>query len=819
EKVKGCPWIPGVLTRFVQQAPDADAEVYVQFFKLAAGPWGDFAAVLEAGLKAYPDNAALLAQAEAFLAKVPAAKAADAVAKLSGSGFASDYVAGRLYAVSSQPDKAIEAFVKSAAAKKDFAPAQIARMRVLLADKKYDDVLTVRAEAEKAGLKAAGVNHLAGLAYLAKKQVADAINELRTAETLDRDNVDIALDLADAYMADKQPAGAMRRLRRMYEKEPKNLKVLLRLARINEQMGQYDEAVIYANAVQKVEPKNTDAARIKAMALLNDGRVPQAITALEAIVKDNPDDARCQTALGEAMVLGGRWNDAIKPLQKALALDQSLTGARRALADAFSKTGRLDDAIEQWKILVDKLPNDMEIAGSLMAELLRRNDLEDAAKLLDKLTAGRDLFAQQLVELAMEAGKRDLAAKIIAKQIASAPDAAGKRKWQFLNIRLLARSTQPDDAIRQAKEFYDKDPSDRELATLYIAVLLRAKRVDDAVPVAKASAEKNPDSSDAAETAVDVLVAAKKFDDAIALADRWVKKSTDPDQVREWKLTRVGVLQSAKRQADAVKAAKEVYDDASDQAPVVLAYARILLWAKDYAGLLAVLDKAQAAKMDSHMLIEMRMEALAKQGKFDEMKKVLDAHVATLEGKEKADGWYSGASVYSVAGKSDESRKALEESLKADPEHVSSANDLGYQLADLGLELERAEKLIRMAAVKRPDTSAYLDSLAWLLYKKGKFAESAELLARVMEMEPDPDPVICDHYGDVLYRLGKKADALAQWKVSVKAREEDPDRPVGLEQSTLEKTKAKIKASEGDNSDVPVAPLGQGVTPPGSSRI
>jgi len=54
------------------------------------------------------------------------------------------------------------------------------------------------------------------------------------------------------------------------------------------------------------------------------------------------------------------------------------------------------------------------------------------------------------------------------------------------------------------------------------------------------------------------------------------------------------------------------------------------------------------------------------------------------------------------------------------------ANAAGYVCADLNIELERAEKLIRQAVSAFPYESSYRDSLAWVLYRQGRYSEAAQ---------------------------------------------------------------------------------------------
>ena len=65
---------------------------------------------------------------------------------------------------------------------------------------------------------------------------------------------------------------------------------------------------------------------------------------------------------------------------------------------------------------------------------------------------------------------------------------------------------------------------------------------------------------------------------------------------------------------------------------------------------------------------------------------------------------------------------ALEALHRERPLDAGITNALGYTLADHKRELPRAEQLIREALAAQPDNPALLDSLGWVLYRRGQFA-------------------------------------------------------------------------------------------------
>ena len=72
----------------------------------------------------------------------------------------------------------------------------------------------------------------------------------------------------------------------------------------------------------------------------------------------------------------------------------------------------------------------------------------------------------------------------------------------------------------------------------------------------------------------------------------------------------------------------------------------------------------------------------------------------------------------------------LERLLERFPDDPGCNNDLGYLYAEQGKNLEKAEVMIRKALLEKSDEKAYLDSLGWVLFKRGKVKEALEPLER-----------------------------------------------------------------------------------------
>lgn len=115
-------------------------------------------------------------------------------------------------------------------------------------------------------------------------------------------------------------------------------------------------------------------------------------------------------------------------------------------------------------------------------------------------------------------------------------------------------------------------------------------------------------------------------------------------------------------------------------------------------------------------------------------------------------------------------RRALELS----PEQPLVLNYLGYSLVERREKLDEAQRMIETAVAARPDDGFITDSLGWVLYRLGKYAEAVAPMERAVELEPT-DPVINDHLGDVYWMVGRQREARFQWQRALSFAPEPED--------------------------------------------
>jgi tetratricopeptide (TPR) repeat protein len=124
----------------------------------------------------------------------------------------------------------------------------------------------------------------------------------------------------------------------------------------------------------------------------------------------------------------------------------------------------------------------------------------------------------------------------------------------------------------------------------------------------------------------------------------------------------------------------------------------------------------------------------------------------------------------------------FEKSLQFAPDFAEALNYLGYMWAEHGVKLEKARELIEKAVKAEPKNAAYLDSMAWVLFKLNQPQEALPYALKAAELSEEPDATLYDHLGDIYAALKQPEKAREAWRKSL-----------GLE--TSEEVRKKLEAS------------------------
>ena len=213
--------------------------------------------------------------------------------------------------------------------------------------------------------------------------------------------------------------------------------------------------------------------------------------------------------------------------------------------------------------------------------------------------------------------------------------------------------------------------------------------------------------------------------------------------------------------ADAAALAQHLVTDHPDSESYALLQASIPVTEKQYDAAIAFLQSA-ARRFPRSQEIAMTLANVQEvDGKVTDAIKTLRTFIH--DNGETPDRLYSLSHLYSAANDDDDSVAALQQVLTLMPSHTGANNDLGFFWTDQGIHLDDAEPMMKKALDNEPNNSAFLDSLGWLYYKQGKFAEALTFLERAVAQPDGMEAEVVQHLGDTLYRSNRKPEALERW--------------------------------------------------------
>ena len=128
----------------------------------------------------------------------------------------------------------------------------------------------------------------------------------------------------------------------------------------------------------------------------------------------------------------------------------------------------------------------------------------------------------------------------------------------------------------------------------------------------------------------------------------------------------------------------------------------------------------------------------------------------------KSDILYRRGGSYERLGKYDKADKDLEHSLRINPDDAYVLNYLAYSWLERDYKINDAIQMLETAYAIESDDPYIIDSIGWAYYLIDNYEKAEKFLKRAVELMPN-DPIVNDHYGDILWKLDRKIQARYFW--------------------------------------------------------
>ncbi len=123
---------------------------------------------------------------------------------------------------------------------------------------------------------------------------------------------------------------------------------------------------------------------------------------------------------------------------------------------------------------------------------------------------------------------------------------------------------------------------------------------------------------------------------------------------------------------------------------------------------------------------------------------------------------YRRGSSFERIGSYEEADMDLQSSLEIDPDDAYVLNYLAYSWLERNYKIDKAIEMLEIAYSLESDDPYIIDSIGWAYFLIKDYIKAEKFLIRAVQLMPD-DPIVNDHYGDVLWKLDRKIQARYFW--------------------------------------------------------
>ena len=497
------------------------------------------------------------------------------------------------------------------------------------------------------------------------------------------------------------------------------------------------------------------------------GQIGTAAATWLALARETRDPKAAQRATELALSdrSGGR---AIEAAEFWLEIAPDATIPAMALETLWLSNGQLDRAeplIVRQLDAARKTEQLSERYGPLTRNLLRAPDRLAALALLDRVSViDLDQAAARIARatLAHAAGNQGRAAAEIRSAAALRPGSEEVALTAATVLTVDAPGRQ--EAIALLRAFVDGQPKAPRARFALARLYAIDGRLDEALAQLNRTLADEPDDPSTLFAAAHLAAELKRPAEATLLMSRWVELPGEPGPERNPGWMFLARLAEDQGQPEQTLRWLEQISDGDEQIEALVYRALVLGRLKRADDGRALLSSADPkTSRDRTRVVQARAELLREDGRPAEAFDVVDAGLAAQPDEPQL--LYDRAMLGERLGRLDRMESDLRRLITLRPNHAHAYNALGYTFADRNVRLDEARTLIERAVQLAPEDPQILDSMGWIAYRQGKTDEAINWLQRAWAIRNDPE--IGAHLGEVLWRMGRNADAITIWNQAI----------------------------------------------------
>lgn len=496
------------------------------------------------------------------------------------------------------------------------------------------------------------------------------------------------------------------------------------------------------------------------------GNLDKALSLFAQCIKKNPE---YDAAIYEmAMILNQKkqLDEALLFAKKAVKIDSENKWYKLLLGDIYEKKYEYENAIKVFSDLMSKYPTSEEYYYEVANLYIAMGNFNDAIKTYDQLEkqvgVEEDIILQKQ-KIYLQLKKINKAIEEIEKLIKVSPR---EPKYYEILAELYLIKEQPTKAFEVYQKILEVAPDDPyvhlSLADYYRSQNQNEKSFDE---LKIAFTNRSLDIDTKIKILLSLFNVSESQKDLKVLSDSLVNMlvRTHPEEAKAYSIY-ADFLYKDKR----LKEARDAYRMVTklDSSKYVIWEQLVVIDSEmdDVAGLES--DSKKAMDLFPEQAIQYFYNGYAnyKLKNFQEAISVLKKGSALTFDNGLIEKFYTylGESYFKTNSLKD-CFESFDYVLKLNPQNTYVLNNYSYYLSLKGLDLDLAEKMAKKLNEISPGNSSYQDTYSWVLFKQKKYVESKSWSEKSYNSGGANNPIILEHYGDILFKNNETSKALEYW--------------------------------------------------------
>ena len=127
----------------------------------------------------------------------------------------------------------------------------------------------------------------------------------------------------------------------------------------------------------------------------------------------------------------------------------------------------------------------------------------------------------------------------------------------------------------------------------------------------------------------------------------------------------------------------------------------------------------------------------------------------------------------------------LLKALEINPDDAYILNYLAYSWLERKYKIKTSLQMLEKAYKAKSNDPYIIDSIGWAYYLVEDYVKAENFLKRAVELMPE-DPIVNDHYADILWKLNRKIQARYFWQNVLNLKETEEEMKKVIENKLIE---------------------------------